>query len=455
MKKLPLIIIITLFMTSCSYVEPNDIAYVVAVGFDKAEESNYDITIQFAKPTQISGGASQEGGKGGDIVENMTVRAPNLYSAINIANNILSKRFSLSHTKLMVFSKDVAKEGLYEMIDTMIRSEELRPDVFLAVADSKAGEYLDSVKPVIEVNPAKYYHLIYEKNDSGGVPKSNLQQFYFEDRTEAECSTLPLAGKVQTGGGQSGASQQGGQSGQGGGSQQGGQSGQDGQSGQSGGQGGEQQQGGDEQKNKANEEAKVNTSPFEHDVANFVAGEVAIKNANKAEAMGMAIFKDGKFIAELGSIESELYNMLTGTLRRSFISFSSSVDEKGVTLRIDQIRRPKYDISIKDKTIKIGLFLESDIYSVPASFSSEDVDKFEQEAEKSIEKACSAFISYCRDKLGADILNFSNVAKRNFWTISKYDEFNFKERFKEFDISVDAELEIRRSGMKILNDQKQ
>ncbi len=442
MKKLPLIIIITLFLTSCSYVEPNDIAYVVAVGFDKAEESNYDITIQFAKPTQISGGASQEGGKGGDIVENMTVRAPNLYSAINIANNILSKRFSLSHTKLMVFSRDVAKEGLYEMIDTMIRSEELRPDVFLAVADSKAGEYLDSVKPVIEVNPAKYYHLIYEKNDSGGVPKSNLQQFYFEDRTEAECSTLPLAGKVQTGGGQSGSSQQGGQSGQGGGAGQGGQ-------------GGEQQQGQNQQKNKANEEAKVNTSPFEHDVANFVAGEVAIKNANKAEAMGMAIFKDGKFIAELGSIESELYNMLTGTLRRSFISFSSSVDEKGVTLRIDQSRRPKYDISIKDKTIEIGMFLESDIYSVPASFSSQDVDKFEQEAEKSIEEACSSFISYCRDELDADILNFSNVAKRNFWTISKYDEFNFKERFKEFDISVDAELEIRRSGMKILNDQKQ
>lgn len=443
MKKLPLIIIMTLFMTSCSYVEPNDIAYVVAVGFDKAEESNYDITIQFAKPTQISGGASQEGGKGGDIVENMTVRAPNLYSAINIANNILSKRFSLSHTKLMVFSKDVAKEGLYEMIDTMIRSEELRPDVFLAVADSKAGEYLDSVKPVIEVNPAKYYHLIYEKNDSGGVPKSNLQQFYFEDRTEAECSVLPLAGKIQTGGSQSGGSQQGGQGGQSGGSDQGSQSGQGGQNSQN------------EQKNKANEEAKVNTSPFEHDVANFIAGEVAIKNANKAEAMGMAIFKNGKFIAQLGSIESELYNMLTGTLRRSFISFSSSADEKDVTLRIDQIRRPKYDIKIKDKTIKIGLFLESDIYSVPASFSSQDVDKFEQEAEKSIEKAASSFISHCRDELGADILNLSNVAKRNFWTITKYDEFGFKERFREFDISVHAELEIRRSGMKILNDKKQ
>ena len=105
MKKLLFIIPIALMLSACSYTEPNDIAYVVAVGFDKADDKNLDITLQFAKPTQISGGASQEGGKGGDIVENMVIRAPNIYSAINVANNILSKKFSLSHTKLIVFSR--------------------------------------------------------------------------------------------------------------------------------------------------------------------------------------------------------------------------------------------------------------------------------------------------------------------------------------------------------------
>ena len=421
MKKL-IVLFSVMLLTSCSYVEPNDIAYVVAIGFDKAEENDYKITIQFAKPRQISGGASEEGGKGGDIVENMTVQAPNIYSGINIANNILSKRFTLSHAKLVVFSREVAKEGLHEMVDTMIRSEELRPDVFLAVADNGANEYLESIKPVIEVNPAKYYHLIYEKNDSGGVPKSSLQQFYFEDRTEAQCSVIPLAGTIKT------------TSSQGAGEQSGGQ------------QGGEGQQ---QKENESNQDAKLNKSGFEKDMKNYRAGEVAIQNANKGEAMGMAIFKDGKMIADLGGIESELYNMLLGTLERSFISFGSEVSKKPVTLRLDQVRRPKYEIKVKDRTIKIHVFLESDIYSLPVDFKTEQIDKFEEEAKLCIEQTCQDFVAYCRDTLDVDVLNLSNVAKRNFWTIGKYEEFDFENKFKEFDISVKAELEIRRSGMKI------
>ena len=441
MKNLLFIIPMVLMLGGCSYTEPNDIAYVVAVGFDKADDKNYNITLQFAKPTQISGGASQEGGKGGDIVENMVVRAPNLYSAINVANNILSKKFSLSHTKLIVFSKEVAKAGLYELIDTMIRSEELRPDVYLAVAKDSSQKYLDSVRPIIEVNPAKYYYLIFEKNDSGGVPKSNLQRYYFEDRTQAQCSVLPLVSTTQTKDSQEGGTSSGG-----------------GQEQQSQGQGeqGQQSQNSNEGKppeeNKANEKAKTNTSEFENDVPDFSAGQVALQNTNKAEAMGMAIFCDGRLTSELGGIESEIYNILLGTQKRSFISYATTTFSDPVTLRVDQVRRPKYDISKKEKTVKINLYLESDIYSLPATFSDEDIDKFEQEAENATSKVCEKFITHCRDNLDTDILNFSNVAKRNFWTITAYNNYNFKEKFKDFHITVSTELNIRRAGMKTLPD---
>ena len=436
MKKVLLIIIPLILLTSCSYTEPNDIAYVVAVGFDKADKNNYDITIQFARPTQISGGASEEGGKGGEIVENMVVRAPNIYSAINVANNILSKKFSLSHTKLIVFSKEVAKSGLYELIDTMIRSEELRPDVYLAVAKDNAKDYLDSVKPVIEVNPAKYYYLIFEKNDSGGVPKSNLQRYYFEDKTEAQCSVLPLVSTAKS----ENKTQQSNSDTE----QKNKQNGSDSQ-------GGEQSNEGQiPPENKLTSKAKPNSSEFENDVPNFSAGEVALQNTNKAEAMGMAVFRDGKLSAELGGIETEIYNILLGTQKRAFISYATTTFPEPVTLRVDRQRNPKYHISKKDKTIKINLYLESDIYSLPATFTGKDIDIFEKEAEKATSQACEKFILHCRDTLNTDILNLSNVAKRNFWTIPAYEKFNFKEKFKEFTITVSTELRIRRAGMKTL-----
>lgn len=406
MKKL--ILILTLFLlTSCSYNEPNDIAYVVAMGFDKATDNTYDITVQFAKPAQISGGSSEEGGKGGDIVENLTVEAPNLYSAINIANNIISKKFTLSHLKLVVFSKDIAEVGIMDTVDTMIRSEELRPDVYLAVAEDKAKEYLTGIKPIIEVNPAKYYHLIYEKNDSGGVPKSSLQQFYFEDKTHAECSVLPLAGTIKS----------------------------------------EE----NEQENEKNEEAKMNDRSFEYKLKNYRGGQVAIQNKNKGEAMGMAVFKNGKMIADLGGIEGELYNMLTGHLKKSFISFENSLSDKPITLRLDQMRRPKYNIDVSERKIEISVFMESDIYSLPVEYTkAEQIDEFEKEARQSINKNCEEFIKYCRDELDVDIINLSNVAKRNFWTLKGYNDFNFRSHFKEFDITVNTDLKIRRSGMKLL-----
>ena len=87
-------LIFILLLCGCNFIsgnEPNNVAFVVAVGFDKGKTSDYEITIQFARVTQISGGGGEEGGKGGsEIIQNVTVEAPDLYSAINTANHIVS-----------------------------------------------------------------------------------------------------------------------------------------------------------------------------------------------------------------------------------------------------------------------------------------------------------------------------------------------------------------------------
>lgn len=62
--------------------------------------------MQYANPTQISGGTSEEGGKAGsEIVGNIVVEAPNIYSAIGLANQIESKNFSFHMPSLLYFLK--------------------------------------------------------------------------------------------------------------------------------------------------------------------------------------------------------------------------------------------------------------------------------------------------------------------------------------------------------------
>ena len=190
-----IVVVLTTLLTGCTGKEPNEIAYVVALGIDSTDDDNYKITIQYANTTQISGGASESGGKAGsEIVDNVTIEAPNIYAGVGLANNIVSKSFSMSHAKLIVFSKEVAEKGVKDMIETLVRSEEIRPDVFIAVANTTANDYLTSVNPEMEVNPAQYYQLIYQKNQLVGIPDGQLREFFTGLYTDNYDSILPVAG---------------------------------------------------------------------------------------------------------------------------------------------------------------------------------------------------------------------------------------------------------------------
>ena len=52
----------------------------------------------------------------------------------------------MSHAKLIVFSKEMAEKGVKDMIETLVRSEEIRPDVFIAVANTTANDYLNKIR---------------------------------------------------------------------------------------------------------------------------------------------------------------------------------------------------------------------------------------------------------------------------------------------------------------------
>lgn len=421
MKKVIFLLFAMLMLTSCGN-EPNDIAYVVAVGFDKGEDNNYEITLQFAKPTQISGGASEEGGKSGtDIVENITIEAPDIYSAINVANNIISKSFSLSHTKIAVFSKEVAKDGLKPIVSMMIRSEELRPDVFVAVAEDGAQEYLSSVQPVIEVNPAKYYQLIYHDSYSYGTPKTNLQQFYFDEILKNKNAVMPLAGTINSKDEQNNDEKSENSS----------------------------EQNEEEKKNEENKDAKTNNGRFEYKLKNYSAGQALVKGNIKSESMGMVVFNEDKAEFELGSIESELYNILTGNFKNFSISFDSDIEKEPIAVKVSKSKNPSYKIDKDKKEINIKLYLDSDLYSLPENFNySEDIKKLEDNIKESIEISCEEFIKNIRDEYNAEIIGFGIDLKRYFLTNNSYKNYNFKEDYKNYNINVDADFKIRRTGMK-------
>lgn len=399
-------------LSGCFGNEVNDVAHVVALGFDKSDtENNYKITIQFANPTQISGGASEEGGKSGpDIIENVVVEAPNMYAAINTANHIVSKKFSLFHTKLFVISEEIARSGVGDLLDTLSRSEEIRPDVYVAVSLCEASEYLTEVKPIVELNPAKYYQLTFDKNDSQGFPRCTMQDFYVLENLDYADVAVPLAGVMKS----------------------------------------ETEQNEDSteiEKNTKNSEAPLNNSNFEYKIKDYIAGQVAKEEKNKSEAMGMAVFTGKKMTGIRGSKDSVLYNMLSGKYKDSYITFYNDSDTP-LTVKITQKRRPKIKANVDDKKIDIELFLTSDLYSLSANYSLEqEISDFENKAAQIISDSCAEFIKSVRDEQNADVLDIGMKAKKAFLTNKDFEDYNWREKFKEYEIYVNTNFEIRRTGL--------
>lgn len=431
---LTIIIVISSFtLTGCVGKEPNEIAYVVALGIDKGEDDNFNITIQYANTNQISGGSSEEGGKNGSqIVDNIAVEAPNLYSAMGLANHILSKTFSLSHAKLIVFSQEVAKEGLNNIVETFIRSEELRPDVYLAVAFDSANKYLTSVNPVMDVNPAKYYQMIYDKNTLIGIPDGVAKNFFFSVKTEEYDCLLPLAGVIsgsESGGSGGSSSENGSDKGDSGGSESGSAE--------------------DSSKNEKQKDAPINNKKFEYRMKNYIGGQAAIEQENKSEAMGSAVFEDDKMVGILGSIETEMFKLLIGDYNYSYLTlYNEKTPDEPVTIKAIKERRPKYKIDKDEKKIYVELFIEGDIYSLPANYSiEEDIETFEKNSGEYIEDAGKEFMKQFMEKYDSDIFRLKEKAKREFLINQEYEEFKKTVNFKEYDIDIKANFKIRRTGL--------
>lgn len=419
MKRIIFILAAMLTLSACSGEEPNNIAYVCALGIDAGSDGGYDMTVQFAKPIFISGGASEEGGSGGEeIIENISVRTDDIYSAIEAANSVVSKKFSLAHTEIIVFSRETAEKGIASLMESFAKNEELRPDVLVAVAQGRAADYLENISPLVELNPTKYYQLIYETNNFGTIPKTDALEVYFNLSSGLRDSVMPLAGVAETGKKPSSSKESG--------------------SGGGGGENGETDV--FEMQSKIDEDADENEGGFQYGTKNYKAGELVAVDTDKSEALGMAVFNGETLAAELGETDAELYNILNGSFKSGYASFKT--DGGAAVLRLNQYRRPSYKVDNEKKECRVRLYLNGDVYSPDGADG-----EIKSVCENIMNAECEDFMRRMRSEYGADVIGWAQKAKRGFMDTDGYDAYGFKERFGDYSLKAETKIRIRPSGL--------
>ncbi len=446
MKKICVILcsfIMVFVLSGCyDYIEPNDLSYVVAIGVDKGkQEGLYNYTLQFARPTQISGGSSEQGGSGEETIGTVKVEAPSIYSALNVANHVISKTFTLSHTKIIVISDEIAKEGIGRIVDSAGRSTELRPTVFFCVSAGEAGKYLESVKPVIEINPVKYYRLIFESPNSSYIPKNDSGNVFQNMKADTKQCTLPYVGVGQGSSGGSSSSESNSKNGSSNG----------GSSGKSQSSGGENQAQSPQPSSEQNNNIPINENGFEYHMKEYVAGKLDIEKQNESEVLGCAVFKEDKMIGVLSGIESEMLNILAGEFTTGYsVLYVPQTPDNPATIRIEQQKKPQINIDLENgiPKIKIKLALLGNFVSVPTDYVIEnELTEFEENTSGYIEEYALKLLEKTVKEFNSDIVGFGKNAKGKFLTNKEFEDFGWNEAYKNAQFLCEVEFSIRRTGL--------
>lgn len=152
--KIIICLLLILSTTGCwSRREMNTLAIVMGLGFDKPKESgNVQITAQIVKPGGIN--TSQKGGNNEKGYWNIKSTGDTLFSAVRGFTHESSRRLFFPHNQVLIFSHDLAEEGVQNYIDFFVRDHETRLKVWVLVSKGTAEEVLD-VKSELEKIPAR------------------------------------------------------------------------------------------------------------------------------------------------------------------------------------------------------------------------------------------------------------------------------------------------------------
>lgn len=390
LKKIFIIILILLFLlafsSSYSALNINNLAIVVAMGIDVADNNNLNLTFQFTNASSISETGSSE--KSPSII--YTVEASSISSGINLINSHIGKELSLSHCKLIAFSEELASKGISKEIYTLVNDTQVRPSTNIIITKCTAKYYLESSKPLFESLLTKYYEVFSDSSKYTGFSSSITIGEFFNKMLCTSCQPSAILGGVEDG------------------------------------------------------SQKTPTSNINSE--NIISNSSPVSGDSKAENIGLAVFKDDVLVGELNSIET-LCSLIIGNKVSGFLVSvpNPSKSNSYLDIYITPLNETKFKVDIINGTpyISVKCRFTGRIYSME-----ENSKYLDDKLLKEISDSCNSYIKsvmtdylYKTSKyLKSDINSFGKAAQSKFLTTKDFNNYNWNEKYKDsfFDVEIDS-----------------
>lgn len=198
--KLVMLCSIVFLLCGCwNYNELNELAIVTALGIDKDEgEYKVSIMISNASSNQLN---TKEGQSQTVILEG---KGHTISQALNEIDLQSPKEIYLSNLNVVIFSEEVAKEGVSKIADFLMREPESRKTFYLLVThDEKASDILQILSPLESLPSQNIASNIKEATEYQAITTDISYATFIQDLispgTQPKLSSIKITGDLKDG----------------------------------------------------------------------------------------------------------------------------------------------------------------------------------------------------------------------------------------------------------------
>ncbi len=385
-----ILVFIMAFSSSYLSLSMDNLAYVLVIGIDKGTDNNLEVSFQFSTTSKSTESGSTE--KTPSVMD--TVTAPSLSTAINLMDSYMGKELNMSHCKVIIFSEELAEEGISEEIYTLINDTQVRPSANIVVSKCNAKFYMEQTSPELENLISKYYEIFTNSSKyTGFKPDATIGDF-FNAIICKTCEPVAILGGIST----------------------------------------------EKPQNQGNNHIQENY--------NVKSNQTPIEGENGSENIGIAAFKDDKLVGELCALETTTYLAIRNEIDRFLISVPDPDDVNSYTdiyLTPESPPRIDIDTSTSSPYIKLQAKFSGRIYSMSNNsqyLESQTLDNLSQTCNKYLESVFSDYLYKTSKEFKSDINGFGKYALGNFFTTQDYDNYKWCDNYHNafFDVKIDTSI---------------
>lgn len=381
-----------------------DLAYVIAIGIDKGEDNLLKLSLQFATPSSSSSGGDSSSSASSESTIS-TAECASVDSGLNLINSYISKKINLSHCKAIVFSEDLAVEGIKNEISALFNNIEIRPDCSIIISRCNASDFLNNSKPILVNLVERYYEVVVASGDYTGYSANIKLIDFYSSLKDSSIQPVAILGGINT-----------------------------------------------PETHYINQDANY----IDLD-SSYKAGEALIKHKNNLEIMGLAVFNQDKLVGELNGMETISYLLVTGNLKNSTLNIPDPFNSDNVvSLSLKQVKPTSSKVQLVNNSafITCKIPIEANILSLNnnSDYSKgENLDILSQYLDSYLESHISSFLYKTSKDYNSDILGFGRKTLSQYADFNSWNKLKWLENYQNATFSVDVQSSIKSSYLLLKN----